>query len=110
MEAVSDDPIGDALHEDAEAARAEIRAAGITCPSCGVNMADLPEGHMLILGGGNGGLWGAKCARGSAVTVSADVPMGDAAFGTLKSAANIALYDDFRRREDEAFRKMTGGD
>jgi hypothetical protein len=42
--------IADAIHADAEAARAEIRAAGIFCPSCGVNMADLPEGHMLTNG------------------------------------------------------------
>ena len=31
----SADPIGDAIHADAEAAREEIRACGLICPSCG---------------------------------------------------------------------------
>ena len=50
---MSADPIGDALHSDAEAARAEIREAGIVCPSCGVNMADLPYEHSLEFSGGS---------------------------------------------------------
>ena len=43
------DPIGDALRADAEAAREEIRAKGLTCPSCGQNWADLIGRHCLIL-------------------------------------------------------------
>src|ERR1035441_2205358 len=47
--AVSSDPIGDAVHADAEAAREEIRADGLICPSCGQNYADLIGRHCLIL-------------------------------------------------------------
>ena len=110
------DPIGDALHADAEAARAEIRAAGIVCPSCGVNMADLPDGHMLTLSGdgkpdekGMEHNWTAQCGAGKLVRLSDDVPMSDADFQTWEAAANISLYDDFRKREAEAFDKLLGG-
>jgi hypothetical protein len=114
-EPVSTDPIGDALRADAEAARAEIRAAGIVCPSCGVNMADLPEGHSLVLTSGgikqaNGteGPWTAQCASGELIHLSGDVPMTDADFTIWQNAANVNLYDDFRKREAEAFAEIIG--
>jgi hypothetical protein len=76
------------------------------CPSCGVNMADLPDGHRLAMSGGreheNAPLepMTGQCARGVRVTLSA--------LETLQAAANIALYDDFRAREAEAFSRMLG--
>ncbi len=112
---MTDDPIGDALRADADAARAEIRAAGIVCPSCGVNMADLPEDHLLALSGvgkpdgkGMEHNWTAQCGSGKLVELSDEVPMGDADFATWQAAANISLYDDFRRREAEAFGYQLG--
>jgi hypothetical protein len=113
---VTDDPIGDALHADAEAARAEIRAKGIVCPSCSVNMADLPDGHMLTLSGdgkpdekGMEHKWTAQCSSGKLVRLSDDVPMGDADYQTWQAAVNISLYDDFRKREDEVFARLMLG-
>ena len=94
----SDDPIGDALRADAEAARAEIRGTGLICPSCGVNMADLPDGHLLVL------LLGeyAECADGERVNLL------EASFEVTQAAANIAVWDAFRKREAEAFRAIVG--
>ena len=42
---MSDDPIGDALRAEAEQAREEIRAAGLVCPSCRKNAADIYGSH-----------------------------------------------------------------
>ena len=109
------DPIGDALHADAEAARAEIRAAGLACPSCGVNMADLPEDHVLTLGHGSqredapAEAPAAKCVHGALVVLATSSPMTDAEYQRVRAAANIALMDDFRKREAEAFAQMLGG-
>jgi len=100
------DPIGAALRADADAARAQIRAEGIICPSCGVNLADLPDGHMLILS--DIGLHTAQCGGGTLVNLVVSAPMSDAEFGMWQAAANIALYDDFRNREAEAFGRMFG--
>ena len=58
-----DNPAGAALRADADAARAEVRAAGVTCPSCGTNMADLPGDHMLTLSGEEP--YTARCAGGT---------------------------------------------
>jgi hypothetical protein len=44
-----EDPIGDALHADADDAREEIREAGLVCPSCGKNAGDVFGRHCLIL-------------------------------------------------------------
>lgn len=99
--AASGDPIGDALRADAEEARAQIRAAGIFCPSCGVNMADLPAGHMLaVTGYEEAVLCVAECRDGTAAELSD--------FATWQAAANISLWDDFRRREAEAFKAIIG--
>jgi len=106
---VSDDPIGDALRADAEQALAEIRAAGISCPSCGVNMADLPQDHRLVLTNEphpdlREGLSAAyaECRDGQRVSL-----LG-ASLKTLKAAANVSLLDDMRAAEDAAFSKLTG--
>jgi hypothetical protein len=101
----SGDPIGDALRADAEAARAEIRAEGITCPSCGVNLADLPDGHMLVIypdGDADTGL-AAECRDGAPAGLTVCSP-----FRTWQNAASIAVWDDFRRREAESFRRIIG--
>jgi hypothetical protein len=107
---VTSDPIGAALAAEAEEARAEIRAAGLICPSCGVNMADLPKDHRLVLTSEphpdlHDGLLAAyaQCADGERASLL------NAPFEVIQSAANIALMDDFRRREDEAFAQMLGG-
>ena len=103
---MSDDPIGDALHADAEAARAEIRAAGLVCPSCGVNMADLPDGHLLTLTHGrqyeNAPIEAptAKCEYGPLVM------LGE--YDKFRAAANVSLHDQFRKAEAEAFAKIIG--
>ena len=95
---MSEDPIGDAIHAEAEAARAEIRAAGMACPSCGVNMADLPGDHMLALILGKY----AECGNGERVSLL------DAPFEAVQAAANISVWDAFRRSEAEAFRAALG--
>jgi hypothetical protein len=61
------DAVAAALHADAEAARAEIREAGITCPSCGVNLADLADDHDLAMEGAEGGV---RCQAGALVIPS----------------------------------------
>ena len=101
-----DDPIGNALRADAEAARAEIRAADLICPSCGVNMADLPDGHALTLS--TKAPLTAKCADGTSASLASSSPMSDDEFGKLQAAANIALWDDMRRREAESFKRIVG--
>lgn len=96
--------IADAIHADAEAARAEIRAEGIICPSCGVNMADLPRDHMLDLDLG-GVDWqraerrppSAQCAAGDRVNLD------NASYETWQAAANVNLLDKFREAEDKAW-------
>jgi hypothetical protein len=76
------DPVGDALRADAEAARAEIRAAGIYCPSCGISMADLPGDHMLELGmGGVGWVGGSPAGFSVRCAAGVSIPMDGASFG-----------------------------
>jgi hypothetical protein len=76
------------------------------CPSCGVNMADLPDGHRLAMSGGREhenaplGPMAGQCARGVRVTLSA--------LETLQAAANIALYDDYNTCVDAEFSRMLG--
>jgi hypothetical protein len=91
------DPIGAAIHAEAEEARAEIRAEGILCPSCGVNMADLPPRHHLAFRNEPHpdlpkGLLPAyaECRDGQRVCLL------DAPFDAVKAAANISLSDTHR--------------
>ena len=102
------DPIGDALRADADAARAEIRAAGIVCPSCGVNMADVPKDHLMPYDGLTAKTPFAMCNYGQSIPLAASSPMSDADFATWQAAVNVALMDDFRKREAEAFGKIIG--
>lgn len=113
------DLVAQALKAEADEARAEIREAGIICPSCGVNAADLPNDHMLELDMG-GVDWlkaekrhpSAKCQSGTQVLLAGDSPMDDASYETWQAAANVSLLDKFRKAEDEAFRTQvigTGG-
>ncbi len=100
------------LRADAEAARGEIRAVGIVCPSCGKNAADFyGKGHRYddLLPGGvpacfydleNGLL---KCADGE------PVPIGTLTdWEHFQAVSSIALLDEFCRKEDEAFSAMLG--
>ena len=110
-EAAGDDPIRDALRADAEAAREEIRAAGIVCPSCDTNMADLPDGHMLVIYGGEaaGQAHIAECRDGAPAEMAGiSSPMSDSEFATWQSATNLLVWDAFRRSEAEAFRAVVG--
>jgi hypothetical protein len=102
---MNDDPIGDALHADAEAARAEIRTAGIVCPSCGKNTGDIfgrhryekPDGLIAL------GCDVIKCADGVPV-LSADLT-----YEQLKAVANIDLADDAWQAESDYFDKHVIG-
>lgn len=108
---MSDDPIGDALRADAEQARAEIRAAGISCPSCGINMADLPRDHRLVLDHGGVDWLKAERRPASANCAAGDVaPLDGADFETWQAAANVAFYDDFRARVDADLSRELGFD
>ena len=96
---MTDDPIGDALHADAQAARDEIRAEGLICPSCGQNYADLISRHRLVLimageTAGPGAIE-AECKDGH----RAECRTWDA----IKAAANISLADEIWRQETAAF-------
>lgn len=94
------DLVAAALRPDAEAARAEIRAEGIECPSCGVNMADLPEDHALALSREEP--WTAKCAAGALAEL--------AEFAQWQAAANIQVWDTANRGFDEYARKNIIGE
>jgi hypothetical protein len=89
---VEETEISRAVRADAEAAREEIRAAGLVCPSCGVNMADLPRAPGCTV----------KCNYGEGVC-----PVGYEAF---KAAANVSLWGNVNRAMDAEFSKMLGGD
>lgn len=109
---MSDPSYGDlvaaALQADAEVARAEIRAQGLVCPSCEVNLIDLPDGHALVSAGGDGVPWTAECRNGAVVTLAPSSPMSGEAFATWQAVATISVWDDFRRREAESFRAIIG--
>ena len=110
MEGVSgsyEDSISAAIRADAEAARAEIRAEGIACPSCRVNLIDLPDGHALALYADADDGWNAECRDGTPAPLS--LSMGDdAAFGKWQAMATIRVWDEFRCREAESFRAIIG--
>lgn len=104
------DLVAAALHADAEAARAELRAEGIVCPSCGVNMADLPDGHALAMADGPDGPYTAECRAGQRVQLNGAAPMSDADFALWQAVAKVSLWDDFNRRWDKAVRKEIIGE
>lgn len=104
---MSDDPAGDALRADAEAARDEIRSAGLICPSCGQNAGDLFGRHCLVLIMGEDTPW-CECRDGAQVLLG-QLPMSRVgaaeAWEQMRAAANIALMDDFWFRETIAFKR-----
>jgi len=102
------DLVAAALRADAEAALDEIRAAGIICPSCRLNMADLPDGHALTVSDGPGARRTAECRQGDVVQLYAAEPVPDADVEAWQAVATITVYDDFRRREAEAFGRIVG--
>ena len=93
------DPIGEALRADAEAAREEIRAASLICPSCGQNYADLIGGHCLVLI--------MSCEPGPGAVVEAECRDGQRAicgtFDEMEAAASISVADEVWRRDTIAF-------
>ena len=95
--AVSSDPIGDAVHADAEAAREEIRADGLICPSCGQNYADLIGRHCLILVMDVRAPW-CECRDGAQVPLlDAMVASGASpavAWEKWQAAASISVADE----------------
>lgn len=99
--------ISEALRADAESARAEIRAAGIICPSCEVNMADLPAGHSLAVYGEAGIV--TECAAGEPFTLAAGdglPPMSPCS--AWQAIVNIQVWDDYNRCMDVAMRELIG--
>ena len=81
-------------------ARDEIRAAGLVCPACGVNLADLPAGHVLDLSAGREYEDGPEPAPTARCT-SADalVPLD---FEAFRAASNILLVQDYWASMDAA--------
>jgi len=106
------DLVAAALRADAEAARAEIRAAGIACPSCGVNLADLPDGHALAVTGDDlhpgPGPWTAECGDGQPVTITLSVPVTEQETDAWVTMGNVLMWDDYRRRVAEASKGVVG--
>ena len=108
--AVSEDPIGEAVHADAEAAREEIRASSygqLACPSCGRPAADiLGTGHCLIL------IMAGEVAAPGDVIVTAECrdgqPAGCTTWDQCQAAANISLADEVWRQETIAFDRILG--
>jgi predicted RNA-binding Zn-ribbon protein involved in translation (DUF1610 family) len=106
--AVSEDPIGEAVHADAEAAREEIRASSygqLACPSCGRPAADiLGTGHCLVLipscEAGPGAIVEAECRDGQRAVCST--------WDDMVATANISLADEVWRRETVAFDQIIG--
>ena len=94
--------IADAVRADAAEARAEIRAAGIICPSCGKNWADLDHDiHWLVLCFTRGpGLAFAECCSGDRVPLIGS----GSTFATVQAAANIAVLDNCWHEESTALR------
>ena len=111
MADIPETEISRAVRADAEDARAEIRAAGIICPSCGVNMADLPRDHTLVFTNDKHpdlteSLLAsyAECADGQRICLL------NAGFGAVKAAANVSLLDQYNAAMDAEFSKMLGWD
>ena len=99
--------IAAAIHADAEAAREEIRAAGLICPSCGENYADLIGRHCLVLVMDDGTPW-CECRAGVQVLLGQlrMSRVGAAkALEEMQAAANIAAMDEVWFREMAALRE-----
>jgi hypothetical protein len=106
---VTDDPIGGAIRADAGDARAEVRAAGVICPSCDVNMADVPRDHRLVLdlGGVNWAL-GQKRPPAARCAVGTVADLTGASFETWQASVTVSLWDDLRAADEAAFAKLPG--
>jgi len=101
----TDDPIGDALRADAEAAREEIRAEAIICPSCGQNWAGLIGRHSLIMIMADDTPW-CECRDGAQVLLGPGLVsrIGPAkAWEKMQAAASISVADEVWRQETIIF-------
>ena len=94
------------MRADAEAAREEIRATGLVCPSCRKNLADIYGSHSYEDLGDAGipqafnDLTGTlKCTDGEPIPV-ADIA---ADWDKFQAVANIAVLDEAWRRESRWF-------
>ena len=102
---MTDDPIGTALRADAEAAREEIRAEGLICPSCGQNYADLIGRHCLVMVMDDHTPW-CECRDGAQVLLGSQLiaRIGPAAaWEKMQAAASVAVADEVWRMETIAF-------
>ena len=99
------DPIGDVLRADAQAAREEIRAEGLICPSCGQNWADLIGRHSLVMIIADDTPW-CECRDGAQVLLGPGLAsrIGPAkAWEKMQAAASISVADEAWRLETIAF-------
>lgn len=101
------DLVAAALRADADAERERLRAAGITCPSCGKNAADLTgigQGHRLeMITTGEPGpdcVLEAQCGDGRRVRLDG--------FAAAQNTALTSVLDDFWQQFDEAMRQAIG--
>jgi hypothetical protein len=80
----------------------EIRAAGIVCPSCGKNYADLLGGHQHEL---TVDLPSAVATPDATVRCADGVTLrfSELSFDELAAVVNVKFLDDGRLREAEAF-------
>lgn len=89
--------ISRAVRADAESAREEMRAMGLTCPSCGQNEADIYGKHRSSLRiDGERKIMAYECRDG------VPVDCWDGPYEVAVNASNIALLDEIRRLEDSA--------
>lgn len=102
--------ISRAVRADAEAARAEIRAEGIHCPSCGVNMADLPRGHRLAVSVDHGSEGRAVLLLGQTAKCATGVPIQwwPASYELAQAATTVMFWDDYNARIDREWDRMIG--
>ena len=104
-------PIAEAVHADAQAAREEIRAENLICPSCGQNYADLIGHHNLILIMADDTPW-CECRDGAQVLLGmllADRIGPEKAWEKMQAAASISVADEVWRLETIALdRDITG--
>ena len=106
------DAVAAALHAEAEQAREEIRAAGIACPSCGKNTADVYGGHRYENVGEAGIPLAVKTMTGTVkCSDGVPVPASGMVYEQWVAAANISLMDEVWRGTDEAMTaEFTGTD
>lgn len=107
---MSDDPgetaISQAVHADAETAREQLRAAGLVCPSCRRNLADIYGSHSYenlddagIPQAFNDLAATLKCTDGEPIPVAGIAADWD----KFQAVANIAVLDEAWRRESRWF-------